>query len=233
MRPKEFIGKSEVSNKIKPIFDSAFAICREFGFEEYGYFNYHYKDKIIDIFHINQNNSELDAFSPGKQVAVNYKGNMVFDCTIRMDGSIKLTKFENGEWKKYFNALENKIQNNIDASRLCTKVYSLMMNKIVFAKLATVKKDSYAKPPEFDKLYNKYTYTFNDDIIEIECATTDNDIIGSAVKIKYKNEEVFDATHYRPNYCTNATPYSTNTRCNLYKRGIWEDYVKELEKKYG
>ena len=230
--PKEIIGESNVSNMVKPIFDSAFAICREFGFEENGYFNYHYKNKIIDIYHLHQDKSELDSFSPGKTCVVNYKGTRVFDCTIRMSGSIKLETYIHGDWENYFNLLKKRIKDNTNASALCERIYKLMMNRTGVSQLAIVKKDSYAKAPEFNKIYNKYTYTFTDNDIEIVFFTTDNDIIGSAVKIKYKNEEVFDAIHYRPKYCTKTTPYSTNTRCNQYKRGQWERYLEEVFEKY-
>lgn len=95
----EKINASELSDQIKPVFVTAYNICREFGFEEGKYFNYQYKDKSITIRHSCLENTEtVDAFSPGEMVCIDYKGHCVFDCTIKLNGNIKSKVFEAGDY---------------------------------------------------------------------------------------------------------------------------------------
>lgn len=123
-RKKDRINASGLSDKIKPIFTASYDICREFGSEEGKYLDYVYKDKTIIIRHSCLDKSKTaDAFSPGKTVLIDYKGDCVFDCSIKLNGEIKSRVFETGEWTRYLSMLVKKRETTISARNLLITLY--------------------------------------------------------------------------------------------------------------
>lgn len=223
----EKINASKLSDQIKPIFEIAYAICREFGREEGTYFNYRYKDQIIDIRHSNEGGSEPDAYSTGKHVSVEYKGRCVFDCLIKLNGDIKSKVFETGEWEKYFSALDRTRKVTLLARNMLEKYYS---TRNTFFEMARDKKIHVAD-------YRRYSYTdgrfkvnyelegsylFSDGVAKIDFVRNEKNNVASAAVITFKGKVVFDAVHFFP---SKQRPYSSNTHCKVFENGEWEKYL--------
>ncbi len=223
---KETIFNSKLSEKVRPVFEDAYAICAEFGSEEGKYYDYRYKNKIIDVTHTSFGDN-INAFGSGKEVTIVFKEKPVFDCTIKTNGTIVLKLFEAGDWENYFEVLKKRVRDTKDASKMCSELYALMSDPGL--KNIVSKRESYFhKPPNYNKRYIKDEYTYKDGRIEI-VFLRDDDTVASSAKIRYRGREVFDAVHHYP---SDRRPQSSNTRCDLYKRGEWENYIRELKAKY-
>lgn len=225
----EKINASELSDRIKPIFVSAYEICREFGFEEGKYFNYTYKDKTIIIRHsCLEKNKTIDAFSPGKTVNIDYKGRCVFDCTIMLNGDIKSKIFETGEWTRYFSLLEEMRKTTLSARNLLNSLYEFGDNHL-FAigrdkKVPGANSNGYSfNNGKISITYDLYGgWTFADNKIKVKFDRNEKRNVASAAVITYMREIVFDAVHFFP---SNQRPFSSNTNCKVYKRGNWEKHL--------
>lgn len=225
----EKINASKLSEQFKPIFEIAYAICREFGNEEGRYFNYRYKDQTIDIRHSNEGGSEVDAYSLGKHVYVEYKGRCVFDCFIKLNGDIKSKVFETGEWEKYFSALERTRKFTLLARNLLEKYYTV---RNTFYELARDKKINVRDYRRYSYSDGKFqvsyelegSYTFSDGVIKIDFVRNEQKNVASAAVITFNGKVVFDAVHFFP---SKQRPYSSNTRCKVFESGEWEKYLDD------
>ncbi len=227
----EKINASELSDRIKPIFVTAYDICREFGVEEGKYFNYQYRDNSIIIRHsCLENNKSVDAFSPGKFVHIDYKGRCVFDCTIRLNGDIKSKVFETGEWTKYFSLLEEQRKTNISARTLLSTLYEFGGNHL-FAigrdrKVPGANSNGYSlNNGQISITYNLYGgWTFVDNKMKVKFDRDEKKNVASAAVVTFLGEIVFEAVHFFP---SNQRPFSSNTNCKVYKKGNWEKHLTD------
>ncbi len=228
----EKINTSPLSDRIKPVFETAYAICREFGHEEGGYFTYRYKDQIINILHSQVKDGGTDAFCPGRQVRVEYKGRCVFDCLIKLNGDIKSVVFESGEWQRYFAALENTRKTTLLARDRLTQYYKFSEIFYTIARINT-KSGRMATPNDFrDRSFNtgQYKvhydidrgYIFSDGIINVKFDRDEKKNVASAAVITYNGKVVFNAVHFFP---SRQRPFSSNTRCKVFDRGEWEKHL--------
>lgn len=227
----EKINASELSNRIKPIFVTAYNICREFGIEEGKYFNYQYKDNSIIIRHSCLENSRTaDAFSPGKYVYIVYKGRCVFDCIIKLNGDIKLKVLEAGEWIKYLFLLKEVRETTISAKNLLSSLYEFG-GKYLFAigrdrKVAGANSNGYTF--NNGKVSINYDlssgWTFEDSKMKVKFDRNEKKNVASAAVITFMGDTVFDAVHFFP---SNQRPFSSNTNCKVYKKGSWENHLTD------
>ena len=241
-RREEKIYTSELSDRIKPIFVDAYHICIEFGFEEGKYFNYRYKDKSIIISHSCLDNGEkVEPFSSGKKVYIVYKGCCVFDCMIKLNGDIKLNVFETGEWTNYFSLLEERRKLTLSARTLLSELYKYGDSLFAIGrggKVPGVNSYTYSFSDRgisisYDQdLYGSWKYADNEIVVKFDRNEKKN--VASAAVIIYKGKKVFDAVHFFPSI---HRPHSSNTKCNVYKKGNWEQYLTDamnnVKKRYG
>lgn len=228
----EMINASELSNRIKPFFITAYDICREFGFEEGKYFNYQYKDKTITICHsCLDNNKTIDAFSPGKTVHIDYKGRCVFDCTIKLNGTIKSKVFETGEWISYFSLLKEMRETTISARDLLSTLYEFGGNHL-FAigrdrKVPGANINGYSfNNGRISITYDLYKgWMYADKKMKVKFDRNEEKNVASAAVITFMGDIVFNAVHFFP---SNKRPFSSNTKCKVYKRGNWEKYLADV-----
>ena len=220
------INVSDVSSRIKPVFEGAYSVCREFGHRDGNTANIYYSNKLINIRH-NYLGGSMDAFSPGKSVEISFKGNPVFACTFRKDGNIFLEREEKGDWKEYFRVLQSRVKKTIQARYICLDVYQLV--EALHSKgYASSEYSVYRTPPDYSLERRRYHYTFSDRDIVIHLFHDDTKVASSA-KIVYKGKEVFNATHYYPDP---LRMFSSNTRCDLYIRGAWENSFSSIKNRY-
>lgn len=227
----EMINASELSNRIKPIFVTAYDICREFGFEEGKYFNFLYKDKTITINHSCLENSKtVDAFSPGKYVHIEYKGHCVFDCTIKLNGTIKSKVFEAGEWTSYFSLLNNQIRANLSATKLLNELYLFGGNDLFAIGRDRLVPGANTNGYSFNNgkisiTYDLYSgWTYADNKMKIKFDRNEKKRVASAAVITYMGKIVFNAVHFFP---SNTRPFSSGTKCKVYKNGNWEKHLSD------
>ncbi len=223
----EKINASKLSDRVRPIYEQAYGVCREFGREEGQYFNYRYKDQNIDIRHYNEGGSEVDAFSLGKCVHIEYKGYCVFDCKIKLNGVIKLKVSDGGEWKKYLSSLEFTRKATLTA-RDRLEVYYKSRDVFYTAardkKIGNVDWRGYTfNDGRFQITYElEGSYTFSDGVISINFIRNEKKNISSAAIIKFNGKVVFEATHYFPD---RQRPYSSHTYCKVFESGEWDKYL--------
>ena len=230
----EKINASELSDRVKPIFVAAYDICREFGSEDAGYFNYQYKETSILIRHSCLEKSQTaDAFSPGKAVSIDYKGHCVFDCIIKLNGDIKSKVFETGEWTRYLSALEGVRERAISARNLLSTLYEFGGNHL-FAigrdrKVPGANANGYScNNGKIRITYDPYGgWTFADGKLEVKFDRNEKKRVASAAVITFMGEIVFRAVHFFP---SKQRPFSSNTNCEVYKRGSWEEHLTDTMK---
>lgn len=224
----EKINTSELSDRIKPIFVTAYDICTEFGFPESKFFNYQYKDKSIIIRHsCIGNDNTVGAFNPGKSVYIEYNGRCVFDCVIKPNGDIKSKVFETGEWTNYFTKLERTRETTLSARSFLITLYKF--SDCLFAigqgrKVpgANINGNSFSIG-RIRISYDLYGgWTFADRKIKVKFNRNEKKNIASAAVITFMGEMVFNAVHFFPSY---RRPFSSNTKCKMYKNGNWEKYL--------
>lgn len=230
-RKSEKVNASELSAKVQPIYESAYAICREFGCEEGSYFNYRYADQNIRIQHSNENGAD-DAFSPGKHVYVEYRGRCVFDCIIKQNGDIKSKVFESGEWTNYFSSLERAVKLTLLARKKLEEYYKF--SDIFYTVVRknspnrntgniSIYRDCSFSAGKFKINYDiERGYTFADDKIKIKFDRDEKKNVASAAVITFEGKMMFDAVHFFP---SKERPFSSNTRCKVFERGEWEEYL--------
>ena len=228
------INASELSNQIKPIFESVYSICREFGYEDGEYCNFLYKDQNIIIRHSPIKNGTSDAFGPGNQVRVEYKGQCVFNCLIKLNGDIKLIIFESGEWKRHFVFLEDTLKLTLLAREKLEQYYKL--NRIFYSIAQKNAQNKGVKNISYNYYRNcsfnagkckvnydiENGYLFTDDKIKVDFRRDEKKNVASAAVITFKGKIVFNAVHFFP---SNQRPFSSNTRCRVFERGEWEEYL--------
>lgn len=224
------INNSELSNKVQPIFMDAFSICKEFGFERQS-FEWNYRNKIIDICCCISKDS-LKAFDIGTQVIITFKSREVFNCIIKKNGRIDLKKNESGDWQEYFNVLKKRVATTLAARNLLSTLYEFGGNHLYAIgrdrKVPGAKAEGYSfNNGRISITYNLYPYDnwiFTDNRIKVKFDRNEKKNVASSAIITFMGETVFDAVHFFP---SRQRPFSSNTKCKLYKKGNWEKHLTD------
>ena len=67
-------------------------------------------------------------------------------------------------------------------------------------------------------------WTFADNEMKVKFERDEKKNVASAAVITFMGEIVFNAIHFFP---SNQRPYSSNTNCEVYKKGNWEKHLTD------